>query len=694
MVVSQWIARVSLGLAIVVWSCAQSQSKKDPSVPKQMDQTPKTADGEGTQTFTSEDKTFTLYPAQVESWNKGVLKERAVVSVQTPSSPQPVYGLIWLTSKTRVDSGTRRVSFENVRITKAQFPSAPELEDATIKALSAQKAQLLKPVAEENLKSNLAIEKAEANVEPVPLRNGPPKIVVKRSPTLLVLVDGAPVLRDAGAQGLMRVINTRALILFDSTKGRYFFYMGDRWMDALSIQGPWIETDQPSPSLEQAKKIAVDEKQVDLLNDPRSSLMKNLAQHIIPEVYVSTESTEILETVGKPEFKSISGTHLLFVENSENNIFLDQRDQNYYVLLSGRWYRAKSLQGPWRYVPATQLPKDFAKIPENHHKGSILASVPETQQAGEAKISNEVPQTARIDRSQAMLEVKYDGPPEFKAIEQTQLQYAENTKTPVIKVSSNSFYALQSGVWFESSSSEGPWKVATRVPSVIYTIPPSSPIYYVTYVRIYDATSDSVYVGYTPGYLGTYCCSDGVVVYGTGYYYPPWIGTYWIGPPVTFGIGFSWGYGGGYFAGPVFYPWWGPWWSVPVYVGYPYVAIGAAPVGAGTVYEGWSTGVVQTQNPAPFQSGYTGKGGQWGMAGQAAAPSTAPNSVAQNPSLWNPPVSQSPNTNSGQWGMGHAAAPPPPPPAPPPVMAPPPSVGGNAGAMSHGFSGGGWSAHK
>ncbi|MFL5813908.1 MAG: autotransporter [Bdellovibrionia bacterium] len=661
------------------------------------------------QTYTSDNKSISVYPPQVEEWSGDDLKERAAVSVQTSSSAKPIYGLIWISAKTSVDPKTHRVSFDQVHVTKAQFPSAPELSASSLKTLRQNESGLLKPVALESLQSNLAIARAESEVDQPKLRNGPPKIVFKKTPTLLVLIDGAPALRDSGASGVMRVINTRALILYDSSKSRYYFYMGDRWMDALSLSGPWIESDQVSPEVEQAKNHAVQQNQVDLLNDPNSALMKKLAQHEIPQVYVSTEPTEVLQTEGKPQLQSIAGTKLLFVSNSENSIFLDQHDQNYYVLLSGRWYRAKSLDGPWRYVPANKLSKDFAKIPENHRKGSVLASVPGTQQAGEAKISNEVPQTAKVDRNQAALEVKYDGEPQFKPIEQTSLQYAENSKTPVIQVDSKSYFALQSGVWFESNSPQGPWKVAARVPAVIYTIPSSSPVYYVTYVRIYDATPDAVYVGYTPGYLGSYCCSDGVVVYGTGYYYPPWIGTYWIGPPVTFGVGFYWGYGGGFYAGPAFYPWWGPWWSTPVYIGYPYSVTGAVPVGQGTVYQGWSSAVVQTQNPAPFQSAYLGSGGTWGPASEPPAASA-----------WNPSAPQAPAANSAHWGVGQqagaaaaingaapaqpapaapaapaiapppaAGAPAPAPMAPPPAPAAPPPAAGNAGAISQGFHGGG-----
>jgi hypothetical protein len=74
------------------------------------------------------------------------------------------------------------------------------------------------------------------------------------------------------------------------------------------------------------------------------------------------------------------------------------------------------------------------------------------------------------------------------------------------------------------------------VPQVIYTIPTSSPLHYVTYVRIFEATPKVVYVGYTPGYLGTVVEPSGTVVYGTGYVYSPWIGGAWYPPPYTYGL--------------------------------------------------------------------------------------------------------------------------------------------------------------
>ena len=167
--------------------------------------------------------------------------------------------------------------------------------------------------------------------------------------------------------------------------------------------------------------------------------------------------------------------------------------------------------------------------------------------------------------------MRYDGDPEFRQIESTGLQYAVNTSTPVIRVDDKNYYAVENGVWFVGAGPGGPWVVATSVPGVIYDVPPSSPLYYVTYVKVYGSTPDVVYVGYTPGYYGTVVSSSTqTVVYGTGWYYPPYIGSYWYGAPYTYGagvglawssdsgwsIGFGVGYGYGY---PYYYPWWGPW---------------------------------------------------------------------------------------------------------------------------------------
>ena len=140
----------------------------------------------------------------------------------------------------------------------------------------------------------------------------------------------------------------------------------------------------------------------------------------MPEVIVSTVPAELLVTDGDPQYTPINGTNLLFVTNTESNIFMDTGSQEYYTLLSGRWFKSKSLKdGPWSYVAPDKLPGDFAKIPPDSTKGFVLVNVAGTQQAKEAVLDNYIPQTAGIDRKTATTEVKYAGDPKFDKIGDT-----------------------------------------------------------------------------------------------------------------------------------------------------------------------------------------------------------------------------------------------------------------------------------
>jgi uncharacterized membrane protein YgcG len=166
-------------------------------------------------------------------------------------------------------------------------------------------------------------------------------------------------------------------------------------------------------------------------------------------------------------------------------------------------------------------------------------------------------------------------------------------------VSPTDWYALQGGVWFTASSVQGPWVVAAAVPAAIYSIPPSSPLYYVTYVMVYAATNQYVVVGYTPGYMGTVVTSDGVVVYGTGYTYVPYIGaTAWYPPPVTYG----------YAANMAWTPWTG--WAIGFGFG---LAVGAAAWG----YHDCCWGCTPYWGAYYPYHGY-GYGGYYGYHGAAA----------------------------------------------------------------------------
>jgi len=56
---------------------------------------------------------------------------------------------------------------------------------------------------------------------------------------------------------------------------------------------------------------------------------------------------------------------------------MDIGTQSIYILISGRWFTAKSKAGPWTFVPPEELPKDFSRIPPGSPKAEVIvASVP------------------------------------------------------------------------------------------------------------------------------------------------------------------------------------------------------------------------------------------------------------------------------------------------------------------------------
>ena len=271
---------------------------------------------------------------------------------------------------------------------------------------------------------------------------------------------------------------------------------------------------------------------------------------------------------GQPDFVPIIGTQLLWASNTTSDVLINTANNNYYALLSGRWFMAASLNGPWTFVASNALPPDFARIPPQSLAGAVLPTVAGTPQAQEAVIENSIPQTATVPlKNGPKFTPQFDGPPQFAPVAGTPLTYVTNSHVPMIQVAPNAFYSVTAGVWFTAAQLTGPWIIATSVPPVIYTIPPSSPIYYVTYVRIYEATPQVVYVGYTPGYLGTVVAPYGTVVYGTGYAYSPWIGNVWYAPPYTYGVaaapvynpyvGYTWGFAMGLATAAWMEPWWG-----------------------------------------------------------------------------------------------------------------------------------------
>jgi hypothetical protein len=516
--------------------------------------------------------TNTIYQPQVESWDGKTLAARSAVAVQSASQPQPVYGVVNLSAATLVNNTDRTVRLENIQVVNGDFPSAPAKAQEYVNALKETLPKQTFTFSQDTLEAALAANEQQLKATAEPLNNTPPRIFFSTVPAVLVLIDGPPAYRPVPGTELDRVLNTRVLLVKDrQPRPVYFLHVLDGYMQALSLDGPWAPSPPPPGAADLEKEARQATIPVDLLEgQPDDTGAKPSLVQSAPEVFVSTTPAELVSFQGQPDFVPIPGTKLLYVRNTTGNVFKLLNDQQTYVLLSGRWFKAPNLNGPWEYVAGSQLPADFAQIPDNSPKENVKASVPGTQQAREALIANSIPQSSAVPRSNQMQDPQIDGAPQMAPIPGTPLHYVANSGTPIIQVDAQSWYACQNGVWYVATSVNGPWTVAASVPAVIYSIPTSSPMHYVTYVRVYNANSDYVQTGYTPGYLGTVVSSDYVVVYGTGYYYRPWVGSYWYSGPATWGFGWdpfwapwsgwSFGFGFGWYAGYYgpYWPSWGP----------------------------------------------------------------------------------------------------------------------------------------
>ena len=591
---------IALAAAMTCWAALRAQPAS-PSAASGQEVTPAGDELTWPREFQDNGTKVDIYQPQIEKWEGADFETRSAVAITPPgSSNAPVYGVFWMKARADVDKAARIVTLNDIQITEAKFPSVPELQSEYLALIRKHVPTVSKTVALDHLEASYAVSEAVKQARTVAVKNDPPRIFYSANPALLVLVDGPPVLRPMPGLSVERVINSRALILKDG--GVFYLYAADQWYQAPDVGGPWTWTASPPTSLDAAKQAAVAGQSVDLMP------LGTNAVTLMPDIFVSTTPAELIQTEGPPNLVPIEGTDLMQVEDSDNALFFYNPNQRFYVLISGRWFDASSLQGPWAFVPYQQLPKDFAKIPPTHPKANALVSVPGTPQANEAVIANSIPQTATVQRNEAKLELTYDGAPQFKPIEGTPLLYAINTAIPVIEVDANTFYSVQNGVWFVTSSAIGPWAVATSVPAVIYSIPASSPLHYVTYVQVYGSTPDVVYVGYTPGYLGTEVGPDHVVVYGTGYYYPPYIGSDWLGWPCTYGfgagfadnwgIGFGFGFGAGEWLGAWWHPWWGPYrWGWRHHFDYDHVSLNHV-----NIYHHWGSGVAHAEHRYGFNA--------------------------------------------------------------------------------------------
>lgn len=483
-----------------------------------------------------------VYPPQVDTWkNFTELTWRQAFQI-TPAGGKMVVGAATLEATTDVDSVSHLVHLRDIRVVNTYFPS---LDPASTERMNQLVRTLVPNEVTTSLERVAAYVKTDKPPKTASLKNDPPRIFIAYAPAILLGIDGKPVLSELPQTGLKLIVNTTWPLFQDSGTGDYYLLVNDVWLTSHDLQGKWSRTMKLPPSfakLPDSGRLAEVKKAVP---PPRA------ANAVIPSVFFSTEPAEVILFEGRPSYTTIPGTQLMYASNTDSPLFFYTPTRTYFYLTAGRWFSADSLDGRWKFASST-LPADFARIPPSSPAGAIRASVPGTPEAKDAVLIAQIPTTMTINPTTAASKasVTYAGDPKFAPIEGTNLKYATNTPDKVIQVGDLYYLCLQ-GVWFRATKPQGPWETAPTVPSDIYTIPPSSPLYNVTYVTQTTAADGSIQASYTAGYLGAFVTGaalGAIVASGTGYYYPPYIG------PVAGVVGY-----------PAYYPRPTPYGAVPYY---------------------------------------------------------------------------------------------------------------------------------
>ncbi|HVH29841.1 MAG TPA: hypothetical protein VM818_24000 [Vicinamibacterales bacterium] len=558
-----------------------------------------------------------VFQPQVATWtNQNHMVAYSAVSYIAKDAKQPALGTVKLEADTTVALSERLVNFADVKLTESNFPNLPKEQ------LQEVVARIQRAVPEQELIIGLdrvlaRLDKSQIipkNVDGV--KADPPEVFYSTSTAVLVNIDGDPVWSPIQGNDLKFAVNTNWDLFQHPTGNTLFLRYNTSWLTAADLKGPW----KPAGKLpESFSKLPADNGNWD---DVKTALPgRTLSGSAVPKVFVSTKPAELILLQGGPNYLTVSGTKLLWVSNTESDVFRLGKTGSVYFLVSGRWFSAPDFTGPWMFATQT-LPDDFKRIPVTHERSRVLASVPGTDQAIEAVLLAQIPETARVNKKTVQApDVQYQGTPEFQPIEQTSVARAVNTDKDIIKVG-DLYYMCFQGVWFMGQSANGPWNVASSVPKEIYQIPPSSPSYNVTNVTIIEDDDDEVVFATTAAYTGM-MVAWGCAVWGTGYYYPPYV------------------YYGGFY--PMYYPYYptygfhasyNPWTGAYSRGAVAYGPYGGAGVGArynprtGTYSRGaaaWgpygARGAAGAYNPRTGTSAATRQGagvyGSWGQTGVA-----------------------------------------------------------------------------
>jgi hypothetical protein len=519
-------------------------------------------------TLTSERGAAVIYAPQIDAWQDfDTITAWVAFRISREGSDDSYYGSLKFDARTDTDIRNREVLLHDVDVIELTIEGLEQdsEEFGLIRdGFTAMSRKVPLDLVFAYLPHSVPLASAEG------LNPESPTIFVSETPAILLFVDGEPRFLPLEGTGLQFILNTTWDVLRDGGDGPLFLCHGERWLTAGALDGEWDWaaavpgdfTAIPHNANWTQARSCLAASPGDTADDP-------------PTVFFSDRPAELLLTDGAPGWEAIGDRGLSYATNTEQELF--RAGSDYFLLLSGRWFSAVSLDGPW--TRATELPDAFRDIPpedsnQPHEMSYVRSSIPGTEEAWEAALVASIPRKAEIQRGtedSLDIHVTYAGEPVFAPIEDTGIDLAVNTSYQVLRYE-GVYYLCHNATWLTGPAPNGPWQFADSIPGQFSNIPPSSPAYNTTFVKVEGSDKETVHYAYQSGYEGAYV-NEETVVQGTGY----------SAPAVS--LAFAYTYTSGYPYPYYPYYWWPPTygygsWYNPETGRYGRAAVGYGPHGA------------------------------------------------------------------------------------------------------------------
>src|SRR5207249_2930011 len=238
-----------------------------------------------------------IYQPQVDDWkNFQDLSWRMAVSL-TPKGGKQVVGVVEMKGHTDIDNVAKVAVITNPKVAGAYFPS---LDKATADKMEQLFKTFVPPTVSISLHSLIASAPKKEAPAGVQLNNDPPKIFVGYRPSILLSVNGEPVLSEVPNTNLKFVVNTQWPLFFDTGNSTYYLPVGQQWLMTNSLGGQWSATKKLPPDMSKVPQ------------DKQWSALKKFippparSGAVTPDVFYSDKPAEIILFDGQPVYAQIA----------------------------------------------------------------------------------------------------------------------------------------------------------------------------------------------------------------------------------------------------------------------------------------------------------------------------------------------------------------------------------------------------